>query len=241
MRSCVTSATPRTRSGICENEPSCDSYGDLPPAVTALTSATETATSGRVAGKIALVTGGTRGIGRGIVEAFAREGAVTVFTGRDRDAGAAVARAGGRRAEYVACDATDLPRLRGVIADVVRRHGRLDVLVNNAGRAIGASLLESTEEIYDEQFDLNVRAAFFAMKWAAEAMVAASGGTIINITSAAATRGFRNRSVYSGTKAAVLQMSRAAALDVAQHNVRINCTLRALSTPTSCVRSTSTG
>ena len=115
---------------------------------------------------------------------------MTVFTGRDRDAGAAVARAGGRRAEYVACDATDLPRLRGVIADVVRRHGRLDVLVNNAGRAIGASLLESTEEIYDEQFDLNVRAAFFAMKWAAEAMVAASGGTIINITSAAATRDF---------------------------------------------------
>jgi NAD(P)-dependent dehydrogenase (short-subunit alcohol dehydrogenase family) len=191
--------------------------------VTAPDLATETATSGRVAGKIALVTGGTQGIGRGIVEAFAREGAVTVFTGRDREAGVAAAQAGGQRAEYVACDATDLPRLRGVIADVVGRHGRLDVLVNNAGRAIGASLLESTEEIYDEQFDLNVRAAFFAMRWAAEAMVATGGGTIINITSAAATRGFRNRSVYSGTKAAVLQMSKAAALDVAHHNVRINC------------------
>ena len=187
MRSCVTSATPRTRSGICENEPSCDSYGDLPPAVTA-TSATETATSGRVAGKIALVTGGTRGIGRGI-EAFAREGAVTVFTVETAmQAQPSPGPAGG--VPSTSPDATDLPRLRGVIADVVRRHGRLDVLVNNAGRAIGASLLESTEEIYDEQFDLNVRAAFFAMKWAAEAMVAASGGTIINITSAAATRGF---------------------------------------------------
>jgi NAD(P)-dependent dehydrogenase (short-subunit alcohol dehydrogenase family) len=177
----------------------------------------------RLIGKIALVTGGTHGIGRGIVHAFAREGAIAVFTGRDREAGAAVAATAGHRAEFAACDATDLPRLRGVLTDIVTRHGRLDVLVNNAGRAIGASLLDSTEEMYDEQFDLNVRAAFFAMKWAAEAMSASGGGSIINITSAAATRGFRNRSLYSATKAAVLQMSKAAALDVACHNVRINC------------------
>jgi NAD(P)-dependent dehydrogenase (short-subunit alcohol dehydrogenase family) len=178
-------------------------------------------TSGRLAGKVTLVTGGTRGIGRGIVEAFARERAVCVFTGRDHEAGAAVSAT--IPAEFVACDATDLPELRGVIAGVVSRHGRLDILVNNAGMAIGASLLESTEEMYDEQFDLNVRAAFFAMKWGAEAMVARGGGSIINITSAAATRGFPGRSLYSGTKAAVLQMSKAAALDVARHNVRINC------------------
>lgn len=180
----------------------------------------------RLVGKTALVIGGTRGIGRGIVESFAREGATSVFTGRDGEAGAAVVaavEADGRRAEFVRCDATDLPTLRRVIADTAWRHGRLDTLVNNAGCAVGASLVESTEAIYDEQFDLNVRAAFFAMKWAAEAMIETRGGSIINITSAAATRGFRNRTIYAGTKAALLQMSKSAALDVACHNVRINC------------------
>jgi NAD(P)-dependent dehydrogenase (short-subunit alcohol dehydrogenase family) len=180
----------------------------------------------RLAGKTTLVIGGTRGIGRGIVESFAREGAMSMFTGRDSDAGAVVVAAAegqGWRAEFVRCDATDLSQLRRVIADVASRHTKLDTLVNNAGRAIGASLLESTEADYDEQFDLNVRAAFFAMKWSAEAMIETGGGSIINITSAAATRGFRNRTIYSGTKAALLQMSKSAALDVAEHNVRINC------------------
>jgi meso-butanediol dehydrogenase / (S,S)-butanediol dehydrogenase / diacetyl reductase len=180
----------------------------------------------RLAGKITLVVGGTRGIGRGIVESFAREGAVAAFTGRDAEAGAAVVAAvegAGWRAEFVACDATDLSALRDVVVDIAARHGRLDTLVNNAGRAVGASLLESTEAMFAEQFDVNLRAAFFAMKWAAAAMIDTGGGSIINITSAAATRGFSNRSIYAGTKAALLQMSKTAALDVAPHNVRINC------------------
>jgi NAD(P)-dependent dehydrogenase (short-subunit alcohol dehydrogenase family) len=188
-----------------------------------VSAAAETAISGRLSGKVTLVTGGTRGIGRGIVEAFAREGAVVVFTGRDRAAGAAVVEAAGLRAEFAPCDVTDLPQLRRVIDDVVARNGQLDVLVNNAGHAIAGSLLEATEEMYYRQFDLNVKAAFFAMKWAAESMVETGGGSIINITSSAATRGYRNRAVYCGTKGAILQMSRAAALDVAPYNVRINC------------------
>jgi NAD(P)-dependent dehydrogenase (short-subunit alcohol dehydrogenase family) len=180
----------------------------------------------RPAGKTTLVIGGTRGIGRGIVECFAREGATSVLAGRDEQTGAgvvdAVAAAGGR-ADFVRCDVTDLPQLQRTIADVAERHDKLDVLVNNAGYAVGRSLLESTEDDYDQLFDLNVRATFFGMKWAAEVMVAGGGGSIINITSSAATRGYRNRTIYCGTKAAVLLMSKAAALDMAPHNVRINC------------------
>ena len=149
-----------------------------------------------------------------------------VLAGRDARAGAAVVQAvssGGGKARFVPCDATDLAQLRQAIADVAARHGTLDVLVNNAGRVVGRSLLESTEDDYDRLFDLNVRATFFGTKWGAELMSANGGGSIINIASAAATRGFRNRSIYSATKAAVLMLSKAAALDMAPHNVRINC------------------
>jgi NAD(P)-dependent dehydrogenase (short-subunit alcohol dehydrogenase family) len=180
----------------------------------------------RLAGKVTLVVGGTRGIGRGIVESFAREGAAALFAGRDARAAAAVVdavAADGGKAQFVPCDATDLEQLHRAIAGVADAHGRLDVLVNNAGRVVGQSLLESTEDDYDGLFDLNVRASFFGTKWGAEIMCANGGGSIINIASAAATRAFRDRSLYSATKAAVLMMSKAAALDMAPHNVRINC------------------
>ncbi|MBV9971310.1 MAG: SDR family oxidoreductase [Xanthobacteraceae bacterium] len=181
----------------------------------------------RLEHKVALVAGGTRGIGRGIVEAFVAEGADVVFLGRTEAAGKSVeaaAAASCGRAEYVHCDLLELDQLERVIADVAQRKGRLDVLVNNAGYALGMSLQESTLAAYDTLFDLNVRAAFFAMRWAAAAMIAADrGGSIVNVTSTAATRGFPNRALYCGTKGALLQMSRAAALDVAPHRIRINC------------------
>jgi NAD(P)-dependent dehydrogenase (short-subunit alcohol dehydrogenase family) len=173
------------------------------------------------------VVGGTRGIGRGIVEAFAEEGADVVFVGRNVGAGesveAVVASSGGH-AQYVHCDLLELDQLEHVVTDVAQRKGGLDILVNNAGYALGLPLQESTLEAYDLLFDLNVRAAFFAMKWGAAAMIAADrGGSIINITSTAATRGYRNRALYCGTKGALIQMTRAAALDVASHRIRINC------------------
>ena len=182
--------------------------------------------SGELAGKTTLVIGGTRGIGRGVAERFAEEGATSVFLGRDRAVGAAVAaaiQAAGGYAEYMHCDVTQLPGLRRAIARTMEHHGRLDVLVNSAGTNIGHSLFDATEDEYSRLFDLNVRAVFFAMKWGAEAMAAGGGGSIINITSSAATRGYRERTLYCGTKAAVLLMSKAAALDAAVHDIRINC------------------
>jgi NAD(P)-dependent dehydrogenase (short-subunit alcohol dehydrogenase family) len=181
----------------------------------------------RLAGKVALVVGGTRGIGRGIVEAFAAEGADVVFLGRDPEAGTSVAASvasSGGSAEYARCDVIELQQLERAVSGVVERRGGLDILVNNAGYALGLSLQASTLEAYDLLFNLNVRAAFFAMKWGAAAMIEADrGGSIINITSTAATRGYPNRALYCGTKGALIQMTRAAALDVAPHEIRINC------------------
>lgn len=180
----------------------------------------------RLADKVALVVGGTRGIGRGVVECFCREGAIAVFAGRDPETGEALQRtiqAGGGRGEYVRCDALNLGQLRQVINDAAALHGKLDILVNSAGVALKRPLLDSSEEDYERLFDLNVRATYFAMKWAAEIMVDAAAGSIINITSAATARGFANRTLYSGTKAAVLQMSRVAALELAPHHIRVNC------------------
>lgn len=181
----------------------------------------------RLEGRVALVIGGTRGIGRGIVEAFAEAGAAVAFIGRDVEAGQAleaeVAATGGQ-AEFLRCDLRELDDLQQSIRDVARSNAALDILVNNAGYALGLSLQESTLDAYNQLFDLNVRAAFFAMKWGAAAMIAAGrGGSIINITSTAATRGYPERALYCGTKGALLQMSRAAALDVAPHKITINC------------------
>jgi NAD(P)-dependent dehydrogenase (short-subunit alcohol dehydrogenase family) len=180
----------------------------------------------RLAGKVALVIGGTKGIGLGVAELFAEHGALSIVSGRDTEAGAeAVDGIVGRglRAEFVAFDAVDLGALETVIKGAAERHGRLDVLVNNAGYAVPRSLLDSTVEEYDQLFDLNVRSVFFATKWGAESMIATGGGSVVNIASTAATRAWPNRAIYCATKGAVLQLSRAAALDVAGHGVRINC------------------
>jgi len=181
----------------------------------------------RLEGKVALVVGGTRGIGRAIVEAFAGAGAAVAFIGRDVKVGQALEAeiaASGRHADFLRCDLRELDELEQLIGRVASANGGLDVLVNNAGYALGLSLQESTLDAYDQLFDLNVRAAFFAMKWGAAAMIAGGrGGSIINITSTAATRGYPNRALYCGTKGALLQISRAAALDVAPHKITINC------------------
>jgi len=180
----------------------------------------------RLAGKCALVIGGTKGIGRGIVELFASEGSRTVFVGRDEIAGADVlaqTSALGGSTDYVKIDATDLPALRHTIAEVADSWGRIDILVNNAAYAIPKSVLDSTEEDFDYLFSLNVRSVFFAMQYAAKLMIANGGGSIVNIGSIASVRAYPNRSLYCATKGALLQMTKGAALDLAPHHVRVNC------------------
>jgi meso-butanediol dehydrogenase/(S,S)-butanediol dehydrogenase/diacetyl reductase len=180
----------------------------------------------RLENKVVLITGGTRGIGEAMVELFATEGATVTFTGRDAGPGIEVvekvAVAGGR-AEYVELDVLRLGDLKRVIDDTAERYGRLDVMVNNAGSALPRTILDTTEEEFAELFDINVRAVFFGTKWAAEVMSRQRSGSIVNTASTAGLRGLPQRAAYCGTKGAVIQLSKAAAIDLAPFNVRVNC------------------
>ncbi|MGA7672925.1 MAG: SDR family oxidoreductase [Nitrolancea sp.] len=180
----------------------------------------------RLANKIVLITGGTRGIGQAMVELFASEGAVVTFTGRDAGRGIEVVEnvsVSGGRADYVELDVQRLAEVERVIGQTADRYGRLDVMVNNAGAALPRTILETSEEDFDLLFETNVRAVFFGTKWAAEVMTRQRSGSIINTASTAGLRGLRERAAYCGTKGAVIQLSKAAALDLAPFNVRVNC------------------
>ena len=124
--------------------------------------------------KIALVTGGTSGIGRAVAELFAEEGAAVTLTGRRRELGQEVVtgiKAKSGQADFVEMDVRQLPEVRAVIDETARRLGRLDILVNNAGISLPRTLLATSEEDYTDLFETNVRSMFFATKWAAELMV----------------------------------------------------------------------
>jgi meso-butanediol dehydrogenase / (S,S)-butanediol dehydrogenase / diacetyl reductase len=179
----------------------------------------------RLRDKIALVTGGTSGIGRAIAELFAKEGAAVTITGRREALGwdvvAGIQEAGGQ-AEFVLVDALYLPDVRRVTEDMAQRHGRLDILVNNAGISLPLTLLETSEDDFAAQFDINVRAMFFATKWAAEIMVRQGSGSIVSVASVSGIRGQEKRAAYCGTKRAILQITRAAALELASSGVRVN-------------------
>jgi NAD(P)-dependent dehydrogenase (short-subunit alcohol dehydrogenase family) len=179
----------------------------------------------RLKDKIALVTGGTSGIGRAVAELFAEEGAAVTLTGRRREPGQEVVtgiRAKSGQADFVEMDVRQLPEVRAVIEETARRQGRLDILVNNAGISLPRTLLATSEEDYKDLFETNVRSMFFATKWAAELMVRQGSGSIVSIASVSGIRGQEERAAYCGTKGAVLQITRAAALELASLGVRVN-------------------
>jgi NAD(P)-dependent dehydrogenase (short-subunit alcohol dehydrogenase family) len=181
----------------------------------------------RLTDKTALVLGGTAGIGLGIVEAFVAEGASVIFTGRREALGHEIAdrlRATTQNdVSFRRLDVNDLDALQQTITDVANEFVRLDILVSNVGTALDRTILETTVDEFDEIFETNVRAMFFAMKWAAEVMIWQGSGSIINTASTAGIRGLERRAAYCASKGAVIQMSKAAALDLARLRVRVNC------------------
>jgi 3-oxoacyl-[acyl-carrier protein] reductase len=180
----------------------------------------------RLSGKVALVTGAQQGIGRAIAIALAREGAdVCVNFLDDRDAAERVAgevRAVGRKAMVAQGDVTRSGDVRAVVAAAAGLLGTPDILVNNAGVFPRAQFLELSESEWDHVLGVNLKGGFLCAQAAARAMVAASkAGAIVNISSSA-IRGDPRGVHYSASKAGVLGMTRAMALALAPHRIRVN-------------------
>ncbi len=177
----------------------------------------------RLEGKVALVTGGARGIGRAICEACAREGAkVAVADLLEKDAAETTA-ALGDSGMAVTMDVTDLDSIAAGVTAVEDAYGGIDILVNNAGIFNMASIEEITVEDYRRQYDVNVGGTIFTTQAVVPGMKKrGKGGVIINFASQAGRRGEPNVTIYCSTKAAVISITQSMALELAKDNIRVN-------------------
>ena len=174
----------------------------------------------KLAGKVALVTGGARGIGRAICEAYAAAGAMVVAADISEDDARKTAKAVGGMA--VAMDVADMDSITAGIAAVKAECGGIDILVNNAGIFNMASIDKITHEDYRQQYDVNVGGTIFTCQAAVPLMKRRGGGTIINFASQAGRRGEANVTIYCSTKAAVISITQSLALELASDNIRVN-------------------
>lgn len=176
----------------------------------------------RLDGKVALITGGARGQGAAEAELFVEAGAQVVITDVLDDDGQATAERLGGACDFVHHDVASEDDWKMVIDAVVDRHGRLDVLVNNAGIFRVAGLSETSMEMWQQMLAVNQTGVFLGMRTAAPAMQANGAGSIINISSIAGMKSAGLAHAYSATKWAVRGMSKSAAVELAPHGVRVN-------------------
>ena len=179
---------------------------------------------GRVAGRVALVTGAASGIGRACAEVLAREGATVVLT--DVQAGEEVAagiRATGGKASFHTHDVTSESRWGEIIAGVGQAHGRLDILVNNAGIAVAGLVTDLTLEQWRHQMAVNVDGVFLGVKCSLPLMRKSGGGSIINISSIAGLRGAAGLSAYCASKGSVRLFTKSVALECAAARDGVRC------------------
>jgi len=176
---------------------------------------------------VVLITGALTGIGRATAVAFARQGARLVISGRRAEAGEELVRElrgyAGTEAEFVKTDVRDEDEVRALIDYTVKRFGRLDVAVNNAGtEGTAAPITEQTPETYAAAFDTNVLGTLLSIKHEMRVMLAQKSGSIINISSTMGSRGAPGVSMYVASKHAVEGLTKAAALEGAPMGVRVN-------------------
>jgi len=180
----------------------------------------------RLQGKVAIVTGGGTGIGRGICLAFGREGAKVVVAARRLEKVEAVAaelRAAGGESLAAVCDVTKGADTRALVEAAERAFGRVDILVNNAG-ALSVSTVENiSEEDWDRLMGTNLKGPFLMSRAVLPAMRRAGGGAIVNIGSVLGLVAVKERAAYCASKGGVTMLTKAMALDHAAENIRVNC------------------
>ncbi len=182
---------------------------------------------GKLKGKVAIVTGSNRGIGRGIAIAFAKEDCKVVINSHQYDKSAdevveEIKRLGSD-AIFVKADVSKGSHMKNLVKKAVKKFGKLDIMVNNAGILVSGSVKELTEKDWDKQMAVNLKGVFFGIKYAVEQMTKqGKGGRIINISSIAGLVGFPGISAYCASKGGVTEFTREAALDHAKDGITIN-------------------
>ncbi len=180
----------------------------------------------QLTGKTALITGAASGIGRATALLFAREGAAVAIVDLDEAGAQAVAQQiadGGGQAIAVQCDVSRAADCKRAIDQTVEKLGGLDILFNNAGIIRRTTVLEISLEEWDQVMAVNVRSIFVLCKYAIPVMARAGGGAIVNTGSGWGLVGGRNAVSYCASKGAVVNMTRALALDHGPQNIRVNC------------------
>jgi NAD(P)-dependent dehydrogenase (short-subunit alcohol dehydrogenase family) len=183
-------------------------------------------------GKVALVTGGTAGIGRATAIAFAERGANVVVAGRREDEGAesvALIQKAGSNGLFVRTDVSVESEIAALVARTQEHFGRLDFAFNNAGvGGKGRGGISATQEIYDRIMNINTRGVFFSMKYQIPAMLLSGGGAIVNNASILGLRPSGGSAVYSASKAAVIALTKSVALEFAPKGIRANAVCAAI-------------
>ena len=189
---------------------------------------TATGEAVKLKGKVAIVAGGTKGIGLGIALEFAREGASVVIGGRNEETGQAgvkeIEQAGGE-ALFAKCDVAEMADLDAIVAAAVERFGRLDIYVANAGinDSSKTHFLDITPDQYDRIMDVNLKGMFFGGQKAAQQMIRqGQGGVIINMSSVMAYLALDAQVVYTVSKGGIQQLTKVQAVALAPHNIKVN-------------------
>ncbi len=175
---------------------------------------------GKLEGKIALVTGGSSGIGLATAQQFVNDGAFVYITGRRQAELDKAVKAIGNNVKAVRADASNLTDLDRLFSQIKQEEGRLDIVFANAGQAKFVPLSDVTEELYDQIFDTNVKGVLFTVQKALPLIP--DGGSIILNASVVSQKGFPAASVYSATKAAVRSLARSLTTDLKDRGIRVN-------------------
>ncbi len=175
----------------------------------------------RLKDKVAIVTGGANGIGRATVEIFLREGAFVAIADRDADSGKALADTH-EHAFFVEADVSGDASVAALVEQVVAARGGLDILVNNAGIDITGSAVDTEPQRWQRVLDVNLSSIYRTCRQAIPHMIARGGGSIVNIASVQGMYGWKNYSAYATAKAGIFGFTRQAAVEYAEHNIRVN-------------------